>query len=145
MNSGSNAGATGMKARLVTFVTAIALMVVLIAWTAHSSWERTRELRERLTAVQLQSFQIADHFQESILELNNIVLRYGVYHNTDDWGQFESTSKKLDAWIDDQRPSLSTENEKQILDLIATNYDYYMAAAHQIEATVRTNPAPSTP
>lgn len=145
MKTAKNPGARGMKIRLVAFITAIAAMVVLIAWTGHSSWKRTRELEEKLTAVQLQSFQIADHFQESILELNNVVLRYGVYNDTKEWAQFETGSKRLDTWIDDQRPILTTEYEKQILDLIATNYDYYMAAAHEIEATIRTNPSPSTP
>jgi signal transduction histidine kinase len=145
MNSGTNPGARGMKIRLVAFIIAIAAMVVLIAWTGHSSWERTRELREKLTAVQLQSFQIADHFQESILQLNNVVLRYGVYHDANDWAQFQSDSKRLDNWIDEQRPILTTEYEKQILDLIATNYDYYMGAAQQIEAMIQTNASLSTP
>src|SRR6266571_6586795 len=64
-----------LKIRLVAFVLAIAGMVALIAWTAHSSWRRTGELREKLTAVQLQSFQIAGHLQQDIWELNNFVLR----------------------------------------------------------------------
>ena len=52
-----------MKIRLIAVILAMAVMVVLIAGTAHTSWSRTGELRERLTAVQLQSFLIADHFQ----------------------------------------------------------------------------------
>jgi len=124
----------GMKIRLAAVILAMAVMVVLIAWTAHTSWSRTGELRERLTAVQLQSFLIADHFQQTILELNNLVLRYGVYHERKDSLTFEAESKKLDSWIDDQRPILSTEKEKNILDLIATNYDDYISAARQIES-----------
>jgi signal transduction histidine kinase len=122
----------GMKYRLVAFVLAIAGMVALIAWAAQNSWKRTEELRENLTGVQLQSFQIADHLQENILELNNIVLRCGVYHDTNDWGRFVRVSTALDRWIDEQRPSLSTEKERVILDLINTNYDHYMAAARQV-------------
>ena len=98
-----------MKYRLVAFISAIAGMFVLIAWTAHSSWQRGSELRERLTTVQLQSFQMADHFQQTIWELNDLVLRYGVYHNTNDWAHFESLSKELDKWIDYQSPMLSTD------------------------------------
>jgi hypothetical protein len=119
-------------------------MMALIAWTAHSSWQRTGELREKLTAVQLQSFQIADHLQQTIWELNNLVLRYGAYHDTNDWAHFDAQRKKLDRWIDDQRPVLFTEKEKQVLDLINTNYDYYMDAALQIEAKVRANPQSTT-
>ena len=124
-----------IKFRLISFVLAIAVMVGLIAWTAHSSWQRTGELREKLTAVQLQSFQIADHLQQTIWELNNLVLRYGAYHDTNDWAHFDTQRKKLDRWIDDQRPVLFTEKEK---------HDNYMDAALQIEAKIRANPQSTT-
>ncbi|HWI57208.1 MAG TPA: histidine kinase dimerization/phospho-acceptor domain-containing protein, partial [Bacillota bacterium] len=126
-----------IKFRLAAFILAIAGMLALIAWTAHSSWQSTGDLREKLTAVQLKSFQIADHFQQTILELNNIVLRYGVYHDPGDWAHFDAASKELDRWIDEQRPILSTQKEKQVLDQINAAYDDYMAAARQIHTTVR--------
>src|SRR5258708_27755788 len=129
----------GMRFRLVTFILAIAGMVAIIAWTAQNAWRRGGELREKLTAVQLKSFQIADHIQENILELNNSVLRYGVYHDTNAWAHFQSASRELDRWIDDQRAVLSTENERRLLDLINTNYDFYTAAAHAIENRVQTS------
>ena len=134
-----------LKYRLVAFVIAIAGMIALIAWTAQSSWRRTDVLREKLTDVQLRSFQIADHFQQTIWELNNQVLRYGAYHETNDWAQFTRDSKKLDEWIDKQRPDLITDAEKLVLDLINTNYDYYMAAASNIATKVQASSQPTTP
>jgi signal transduction histidine kinase len=135
----------GMKYRMVAFILAIAGMFVLIAWTGHSSWERIGELRERLTKVQLQSFQIADHLQRTIWELNSLVLRYGVYHDTNAWARFQSTSKALDKWIDDETPILSTTTERQLLDLINARYDEYMAAAHDIESRIRSGPPTTAP
>ncbi len=135
----------GMKYRLDAFVLAIVGMFVLIAWTGHTSWQRSGELRERLTTVQLQSFQIADHLQQTIWELNNLVLRYGVYHDTNAWNRFQTRSKELDKWIDDERPILSTETERQVLDLIDARYDEYMAAAHDIETKIRSSPPTATP
>jgi len=134
-----------IKFRIIAFVLAIAGMLALIAWTAHSSWNRTGELRENLTREQLKSFQIADHLQQSIWELNNFVVRYGIYHDTNDWSQFTKASKKVDLWIDEQRPILSTDNEKLILDLINTNYDFYVAAASKIATKVQASPQPTTP
>ncbi|HTL17324.1 MAG TPA: hypothetical protein VL793_08810, partial [Patescibacteria group bacterium] len=64
----------GIRFRLAAFTLAIAGMVVIIAWTAQNAWRTGGELRIKLTAVQLKSFQIADHIQETILELNNSVL-----------------------------------------------------------------------
>jgi signal transduction histidine kinase len=135
----------GMKYRLVAFILAIAGMVILIAWTGHTSWQRSGELRVKLTTVQLQSFQIAEHLQQTIWELNNLVLRYGVYRDTNAWARFQTRSKELDDWIDEERPILSTDRERLILDLINTNYDYYMAAAHDIETRLRASPPTVTP
>ncbi|HEY5910592.1 MAG TPA: ATP-binding protein [Verrucomicrobiae bacterium] len=126
-----------IKLRLGAFVGAITVIVALIAWVASTSWQRTGELRERLSAVQLQSFRIADHFQQSILELNNLLLRYSVSRNTPEWLQFETGRTNLDHWIDEQLPILQTEKEKQILDRINNSYDDYMAAALQIGDRVR--------
>ena len=125
-----------MRPRLIALILAFVGIVALIFWTAQSATRRSNELREKLTSVHLKSFQIADHFQQTILELNNAVLRYGVYHDPNDWAYFEKTSKGLDAWIDDQVPLLSTEKEKQILELINSTYDQYTAAARQIASTM---------
>ncbi len=128
---------SGIKIRVTAFLGAIGLMVALIFWIAHTSWERTGQLQEKLSAVQLQSFQIADHFQQSILELNNYVLRYSLNHDPRDWERFESGRTNLDSWIDEQRPILQTEKEKEILDRINNVYDFYMAAGLQIGKNVR--------
>lgn len=134
-----------IKLRLVAFVLAIGGMAGLIAWTGHSTWQRTGELRDRLTTVQLESFQIADRLQHDIWELNNLILRYGVYHQTNDLVQFQRASKRVDLWIDQQRPVLNTDREKIILDLINTNYDSYIAAASNITVRVHAGSHTNTP
>jgi signal transduction histidine kinase len=134
-----------MKLRLVAFILAIAAMVILIGWTGHSSWRRTGELSENLTTVQLESFRIANQLQQSVLELNNLVLHYGIYHDTNDWARFGVASTNLDRWIDEQRPILTTDKEKEKLDLINTNYDFYMAAARELNARTLTNTLSAMP
>jgi signal transduction histidine kinase len=127
----------GMKYRLIAFVLAIAGMLFLVVWAAQVSWRRGGELAEKLTGVQLKSFQIADQFQQTIWELNNSVLRYSVYQDPQDWTHFLTASAALDRWIDDQRPLLTTEKEREVLDLINTNYDYYISAARQIKTNLQ--------
>ena len=133
----------GSKIRLMAFVVLTAGMVGLIAWIAYASWQRSGELREKLTTVQLQSFGIADHLQQSILEINNFVLHYGVYGDSGDWARFGQASTNLDRWIDEQRPVLTTETEKQILDLINTNYDSYLGAARALQRKVQATAEPA--
>src|SRR3954452_3555527 len=140
----SGSQSSGLRLRVVVFGVAIALIAAIIVWTGQTTWLRTGELRERLTAVQLKSFQIADKFQQSIWELNNIVLRYGVYHDPKDWERFNILSQELDKWIDDQRAILPEENERRILDHINTTYDGYLLAARQIQSktSLESGPAP---
>ena len=69
----------GIKLRLTIFISTIALLLMLIAWTTHVAWRRIGELHERFSVVQSQSFQNADHLQQAILGLNNLVLRYAAY------------------------------------------------------------------
>jgi len=133
----------GFKFRLAAFILAIVIIVAMIAWTAQSSWRRSAEVRSSLNKAQMKSFQIADHIQQSILELNTHVLRYGLSRDSNDWVHFEKGSKALDNWIDEQRPIESTELETRIHDHINTNYDFYMAAAREIAAKVQTNSGPT--
>jgi len=132
-----------MKFRLAAFTLAIGGMLTLIAWTAQSAWRRAGELHSKLSEVQLQSFKIADHIQQSILELNNHVLRYSLSRDTNDWAQYQRLSKELDDWIDDQRHKESSERELLIHDLINTNYDFYMDAARAIAVKVQTDAQPA--
>jgi signal transduction histidine kinase len=132
----------GIKIRLIALILAIAVMVALIAWAAQSSWRRGGELGDKLTKVQIESFHIADHIQESILELNNNVLRYSLSRDANDWIHFQKASKELDEWIDEWRIE-PTDYEKHIHDLINTNYDFYMAAAREVAAKVQTNSEPT--
>ena len=50
---------------------------MLIAWTAHVAWQRIGDLHEKFTLVQWKSFQIGDHFQQTILglEQHHLALR----------------------------------------------------------------------
>jgi signal transduction histidine kinase len=139
----SDSISAGIKLRLAAFVLAIAGVVALIAWTAQVSWRRGGELRDKLTTVQIDSFKIADHIQENIVELNNNILRYSLSRDSNDWVHFEKASRELDDWIDEWRPIEKTDLELHIHDRINTNYDYYMAAAHEIAAKVQTNSEPT--
>src|SRR6266446_2283814 len=99
----------GILFRLIVFFTTITLLLALIGWTAHTSWRQTGDLQEQLSAKQWKSFQIADHLQQTILELNNLVLRYAADGNKDDWTKFDALSTELGRWMYEQQPILSSE------------------------------------
>jgi signal transduction histidine kinase len=126
----------GFIFRVIIFFTTITLLAVLIGWTAHTSWRRTGELHEQLSAKQWKSFQIADHLQQTVLSLNNMVLRYAAYRNTEDWTNFEGASADLGAWFNDQQPILSSEKERPFLNRINAAYQDYLKAAAAIHTKI---------
>jgi signal transduction histidine kinase len=130
----------GILFRLIVFFTAITLLLALIGWTAHTSWRQTGDLREQLSAKQWQSFQIADHLQQTILGLNNLVLRYAAYRNADDWTEFDVDSSELGGWLNEQQPILSSQKERPFLDQINAAYADYLAAARVIHTKIYESP-----
>lgn len=126
----------GIIFRLVIFFTTITLLAALIAWAAHTSWRRTGELHEQLSAKQWKSFEIADHLQQTILSLNNMMLRYAAYRNDADWTNFAATSSELGVWFNAQQPLLSSERERPFLDRINTAYQDYLKAAQAIHTKI---------
>jgi signal transduction histidine kinase len=129
----------GIKLRLTIFISTIALLLMLIAWTTHVAWRRIGELHERFSVVQSQSFQNADHLQQAILGLNNLVLRYAAYRATEDWTNFDAGSVELGRWINEQQPILSWRDELPLLKQIKDVYTNYVAAANAIHKIIYGN------
>ena len=125
--------------RLIIFFTTITLLLTLIGWTAHTSWRRTAELHEQLSAKQWESYHIADHLQQTILSLNNMVLRYAAYRDSADWVNFEAASLELGRWLNEQQPLLSSEKERPFLDQINNAYRDYLTAATAINTKIYTS------
>lgn len=119
----------GIHVRLVIFVATIILLVAMIGWTAHISWQRMAELQKHLSAQQWKSLEIADHLQQAVLGLNNQILRYAVSRDDADWTNFDATSRQLDGWINLQQPLSSSEEEQTVLNQIRTVFSNYLDAA----------------
>jgi signal transduction histidine kinase len=126
----------GILFRLIIFFTTITLLATLIAWTAHTSWRQNGELHEQLSAKQWKSFQIADHLQQTILGLNNMVLRYAAYQDSADWSNFDLASRELGNWVNEQQPILSLQKERPFLDQINAAYQDYLGAATAIKTKI---------
>lgn len=128
----------GIYFRVIIFFATISLLLALIAWMAQTSWQRTGDLHERLSAKQWQSFHIADHLQQTIISLNNLVLRYAAYRDPDDWTNFDAVSKELGRWLDEQQPILSLQKERPFIDQIQAAFKDYLAAAEALNNRVYT-------
>lgn len=125
--------------RLIIYFTTLLLLVAAIGWIAHTSWQRFGDLQEQLSLKQWRSLQIADHLQQSILNLNNHMLRYAANRytgDTEDWKNFTKASTELGRWLQDQQPILSSQKEQPFLDRISDAYRDYLKAAEALNTRI---------
>jgi signal transduction histidine kinase len=127
----------GIKFRITALAVVVTLLGVLILLATVNSQHQAAELRARLSQVDLESFQISDQFRDSLRELNNIMLRYGFEHDATVWNEFLEASRKVDVWIDDQKPKLTTAREKEALKEIDYAYDDYLRVARNLQTKIQ--------
>ncbi len=127
----------GIKFRLVALTLVVALMGVLILLATLNSQRQSAGIRQRLREVDLESFQIADQFHESLRQLSNTMQRYATDHNPVTWDNFLEASRKLSAWLDEQKPKLPTQDEKDALQQINVAYDSYLGVARDLHLKIQ--------
>jgi len=127
----------GIKFRLLTLVLVVAVMGVSILLATLYSQRQDADLRGRLSQVESESFRIAEEFKESLRQLNNIMQRYGIEHDPAVWNEFLAASLKLDRWIDEQKPRLTTQHEKEALQQINVEYKKYLIEAGDLHVKVK--------
>ena len=118
-----------LKIRLTAFGLAIGVLALSIGWAAFAGWREIGQLQIRLSTGHLRDFEIADHLQATILKLNNSLVRYDLHHELPDWEEFQKSSDELNAWIDTQKPLLSSARELNLLNQIDAAYDVFLGAA----------------
>lgn len=130
--------------RLGSLITAFVVVACLTAWGVQHSWQRIQELERTLTAGHLESFRLADGFQQRLLRLNNAMMRYAARREPATWTEFEQAGTQLDLWIDrydprlTQNTTLTTDRERELFKRLNDAYDGYLMASRY----VRTNQQP---
>jgi signal transduction histidine kinase len=121
----------GIRWRLAWFASAIVLVALAIGWSARKTWNVASRMNERIRTVQVESFDIADHFQATVFVLNRYLRRYESTRDPAAWSAFVEESEALDRWIDVKTPEL-TNPEKEILNRINDAYDIFRKDAQEI-------------
>jgi signal transduction histidine kinase len=127
------------KPRLIGLAAGIALMGLAIAFMTVKSQRQANELRARLNQVGSESFRIADQFGDLLRQVNDALYRYGADHLPADREAFTRASDGLNRWIDEQKPKLSSDTERSLMQQIDTAYDDYLLAASEFETHLQAN------
>lgn len=122
-----------LRLRLVILAVLIATLAATIIGAAVVTWRQVRRLRRHLSAVQIESFRVADHLQVAVLDLDATLLRFALGRNPGDWQAFASDADELKAWLAEQHPS--TARERRELRQVRTELGAYRAQANAIAST----------
>ncbi len=133
----------GITSRLIALGLGLGLMAALIVVVILSSQRQARDIRSRLAQVDQESFRIADHFKDSLREVNDKMRAYRTGRDPTLWAEFLKASKDLDMWIDEQKPRLKTQREKDLLEQIDAAYDAYVRMAGDLYSRMQTSTDPA--
>jgi signal transduction histidine kinase len=127
-----------LRLPLAGFALAMVLVASLIGWTAREGWQHVAHLRNTFEAVDIASYQSAEHVKAAVLSLNDFLLGYAVEANPADRGMFLAQSADLRDWIKIHRAYLQTADERGIMERIEDALlDYQAIAGDLLEASVR--------
>jgi signal transduction histidine kinase len=127
-----------LKIRLTAFALVIVTLAIAIGFAAYSSWREVGRLQQRLSTGHLRSFEIADHLQATVLQLQSSVVNYELRHDLKDRETFEHSSAELNDWINQQKPILTSARELELLNQVDAAYDVFLNAATNSLSDVQT-------
>jgi signal transduction histidine kinase len=115
-----------VKFRLAALGLAVGLMAALIVFITLNSQRGVTDLQNRLNNLDIESSVLATQFRDSMHELNNTVISYGISHNPTAWADCLKQSEKLKTWITEQKFKLRNPSERQVLQQMDGAYDDYL-------------------
>ena len=124
--------------RLWILIAALVLVAGGTIGALFSAWHRVQQLQSKFTSSQIESFQLASEIRRGLLTLNNSMFNYALVRDSQQWADFDKTSRDLDRWIDDHDPNLNprsvltTENERKVFKELNDAYDDYLSSARAV-------------
>jgi len=125
---------SAVRLRLVALGLAVGLMGALIVLVTMDSEKRAAEVRTRLGQVDLESFQIADRFKDTLRYANDRMRRYASANDAAAWTEFLQAREELKAWIGRQTPKTTTSRELETLRQMRAACEIYLLKARDLHA-----------
>lgn len=130
---------SGLKWRLMALGLAVGLMGALIVLVTLTSGQRAREVRDRLSQVDSESFRLAERFKDRLREANDRMRRFASFHEARVWTEFLEASGAVKSWMAQQDPRMETERERAVLAQMKSAYDDYTRRAADLHTLMETS------
>src|ERR1700760_3040665 len=121
-----------VKFRLIALCVGLGLMATLMIFIMLFSQQQGAELHARLVQMDSESFRMGEHFKDSLRDVSDKLLRYRTIRDEAGWQEFTNASEGLAQWINDRKPQLNSEPERQILRQIDDAYDDFRHNAQNL-------------
>jgi signal transduction histidine kinase len=122
-----------LRFRLVALALIILALAAMIGAVAYATSQQVHALRKNFSGVREESFRMADYLQESVLTLNETLLRFALGRDPADWQKFSQDSQDFVAWLSAQEPDNS--RGRDVIAQIRTAFTSYRAEADAIAAS----------
>lgn len=130
--------------RTYGYALAIVALVVVVAWAGRITWQELRQLHRGMTAVQADTFHLAEHIAAAVRSMNENVLSFDLNRQPSNRLAFDKERKELTGWFQTHQAAVTTSPELHLLRQIETAFDGYSTSmAGLLEERARAGAAPS--
>lgn len=131
--------------RTYGYFLALLLLVLVVGWAGRVSWLEFRKLQGSFRAAQPDAFQVSEHIQRSIGDLNGLVLHFERDNHPEDRTVVLQKAKELQRWIHSHQATVTTAEERDWLGRIEVEYEQYVGRISELMALGAPSGAPQSP
>jgi hypothetical protein len=100
---------------------------VLMAWVVGWAWHQLDRLQKDFSVVQSESFHLAEHVEEKMLTLKETLRALELRSDPAVQADFRRQTAHMTRWIQTNRFSVTSEQQRDVLDRLAAALDVYVA------------------
>jgi signal transduction histidine kinase len=132
------------RARLTSFVLAVALLAGLVGGAGLTTWQGMQQLRRDYDAVAADAFHLSEYVEASIRDLHETVLRFDSRKDPSDRTRFLAKSQVLKKWISAHQAPLTTPSSTgEFMKQIEAAFEVYLSRSITLmDESVDTGTAP---
>jgi signal transduction histidine kinase len=105
----------------------IVALALVLGWAGHITWQELRELHRSFHSMQPEAFQLSDHINASVNDLNNLLHRFSLRNDPEDRAAFQAQSRDLQQWMAAHKAGTTTPQEREFVGQIQSAFEIYTA------------------
>lgn len=123
-----------MKAppRSLVYLVPTILIVLAVGWVGFHTWKDVRQLHQSFASVKADDIYIPAYVEATIHELNDVVVKTILHQDPKDQAVFEKSSQELQEWISNRQNTLTTMEQRELLDQIFAANEVYLTRDREL-------------